>query len=1054
MKKPTYWRGLEELKQTPEFIQQATKEFPTDISLEDALSETSNESLGFAANRRDFLKVLGFGITAATLSACVEGPVKKAIPYVNKPDDIIPGVANWYASTSSNGTPVLVKTREGRPIKLEGNPDSPLTNGGLSALGQATLLNLYDMDRMKGPKKGANDADWDTVDKEIMQKLAQIQASAGMLRVVSNTILSPSLQKIISEFTGTFENGAYITYDPVSASALAKAHEITFGKRGVPSYKFGNADVVISFSCDFLGTWLSPVEFASQYVVKRNPDQPMSRHLQFESVLTLTGANADMRFPLNPSQEGVALLNLFNKVAQKLGKGVVPGVPEYNVALSGLDKAADDLVASQGKSLVVCGTNDVAIQVVVAAINNMLGNYGQTLDIDNPSLCKQGDDEALAQLAKELEGGQVKALIVIGANPAFNSAFTKVFSEAIPKLELSVSLAYKEDETSALCQYTCPDSHFLESWGDAQQASNHYSLIQPAIHPIYKTRQAAQSLMKWTGNQGTYLSYLQNFWKERFFDATTGDFRMFWNETLRKGVKILPVNAPSSTFVADETALGTYANALKEGFTENPAEGQFELAFYQKVAILDGVESGNNPWLQEMPDPITKATWDNYLTVPAGYAESQGLKNGDVMKVSFGGNELYMPVVIQYGQAKNTLGIALGYGSAKAGKTAKRANGEVISGRQVAGANVYPYTSLKNGAVSYSAGTVAIERTELKYQIAMTQLFNTLYDPAKGVQFGEDYDRTEHIIQETTYNDYKNPDGHYAKHLEEQEAHRKHLVTLWDSHFEDPETSRHIHWKMAIDLNKCTGCGACVVACQAENNIPVVGKKEILISRDMAWMRIDRYYSGNVDNPDVVFQPMLCQHCDNAPCETVCPVLATIHSKEGLNQMAYNRCVGTRYCANNCPYKVRRFNWHNFWKSERLFGDLYTHNELGRLVLNPDVTVRFRGVMEKCSFCVQRLQDGKLRAKVEANSTFAKPEDGSIKTACQQSCPTGAIVFGDFNDPNSEVSRLFRDKRAYAVLEDVKTLPSVNYMALVRNRTEEEAEFKAQERAEVRNYQS
>lgn len=1053
MKKPTYWRGLEEMKQTPAYLKQATEEFPTDISLEDALSEASDKSLGFASNRRDFLKILGFGITAATVSACVEGPVKKAIPYVNKPDDIIPGVANWYASTASTGTPILVKTREGRPIKLEGNPDSPLTKGGLSALGQATLLNLYDIDRMKGPMKGGNDAEWDTVDTEIMQKLAQIQAAGGSLRVVSNTILSPSLQKIVSEFVGAFGNGAHVTYDPVSASAIAKAHEVAFGKKGIPSYKFGDAEVVISFSCDFLGTWLSPVEFAAHYVAKRNPDQPMSRHLQFESVLTITGANADMRFPLNPSQEGGALLNLFNKVAQKLGKATIPGVPEYNVALSGLDKAADDLVKAQGKSLVVCGTNDVAIQVVVAAINNMLGNYGNTLDIDNPSLYKQGDDEALAQLAKELEGGQVKGLIFVGANPAFNSAFAKVFADAIPKLDLSVSLAYKEDETSALCQYTCPDSHFLESWGDAQQTANHYSLIQPAIHPIYKTRQAAESFLKWSGQKTTYLAYLQNVWKDKFYDGSS-EFRVFWNETLRKGVRLASPNAATATFQLADESLGSYANTLKQGFTDSPAEGEFELAFYQKVAIRDGVESGNNPWLQEMPDPITKSTWDNYLTVPYSYAETSGLKNDDVVKVSFGGNELYMPVVVQSGQAKNTLGIAVGYGSTKAGKTAKRAGGEVISGRQVAGANVYPFTSVKDGAVSYTVSGVTIERTALTYQVALTQIFNTLYDPAKGVQFGDDYDRTDHIIQETSYNDYKDPEGHYAKHLEEKEAHRKHLVTLWDSHFEDPETSRYIHWKMAIDLNKCTGCGACVVACQAENNIPVVGKKEILTRRDMAWMRIDRYYSGNPDNPDVVFQPMLCQHCDNAPCETVCPVLATIHSHEGLNQMAYNRCVGTRYCANNCPYKVRRFNWHNFWKSERLFGDLYTHNELGRLVLNPDVTVRFRGVMEKCSFCVQRLQDGKLRAKVEANSTFAKPEDGSIKTACQQSCPTGAIVFGDFNDPNSEVSRLFRDKRAYAVLEDVKTLPSINYMTLVRNRDAEEVTYKEEERAEARNYQA
>lgn len=1051
MKKPTYWRGLEELEQTPEFLEQAGKEFPTDISLEDALSEASDDSLGFSSNRRDFLKVLGFGITAATVSACVEGPVKKAIPYVNKPDDIIPGVANWYASTAPTGTPILVKTREGRPIKLEGNPDSPLTKGGLSALGQATLLNLYDIDRMKAPMKGQNSSDWETVDKEIMAKLTAIRNSGGAVRVVSHTVMSPSTQQLINEFVGSFADGAHVQYDAVSVSALAKAHELAFGKKAVPSYKFGEADVVVGFSCDFLGTWLSPVEFSAHYITKRDPDNPMSRHLQFESVLTITGANADLRFPVNPSQEGVALLNLFNKVAAKLGRPQIPGVPEYNVALSGLDKAADDLVGAAGKGLVVCGTNNVGSQLVVAAINNMLGNYGTTLDINNPSYYKRGDDEALANLAKELEGGNVKALLVLDANPAFDSAFSKAFAGAIPGLDLSVSFAYKADETSELCGYVCPDSHYLESWGDVQQTENHYSLIQPAIHPIFDTRQAEQSLMKWMGVEGTYRSYVQGNWRQAMFSGE-GDFRTFWNEALRKGVTVTGATGEATEYQLDDATLSTWAGKMTQGFKANPGEDELEVAFYEKVAIRDGSISANNPWLQEMPDPISKATWDNYLTVPYSYAKAKGYKNEDVVKVTINGTELYMPVLVQSGQAKNTVGIALGYGSKKAGKVATRANGADVSGNHVAGANVYPFVSFADGSVGYSAANVTIERTGLSYELALTQTFNTLYDGGIGERFGSDFDRTEHIIQETTSSDYNDPNGEFAHHLEEKAEHRKHLVTLWDSHFEDPETSRYIHWKMAIDLNKCTGCGACVVACQAENNVPVVGKKEIKTRREMAWIRIDRYYAGNPDNPDVVFQPMMCQHCDNAPCETVCPVLATIHSKEGVNQMAYNRCVGTRYCANNCPYKVRRFNWFNYWKDERLFGDLYTHQQLGRLVLNPDVTVRFRGVMEKCSFCMQRLQEGKLRAKIAADSSFAKPEDGSIQTACQQSCPTGAIVFGDFNDPNSEVSKLFRDKRAYTVLEDVKTLPSVGYMTLVRNRNHAEETTKEEERGAARTY--
>ena len=411
---------------------------------------------------------------------------------------------------------------------------------------------------------------------------------------------------------------------------------------------------------------------------------------------------------------------------------------------------------------------------------------------------------------------------------------------------------------------------------------------------------------------------------------------------------------------------------------------------------------------------------------------------------------MYMPVVVQPGQAPNTLGIAIGYGSA-AGKTARRANGEKQGDRQIAGTNVYPAIGEVNGAMAYTLSGASMSKTGGTYPLALTQTFDTLYDPAKGAgMFKNDFDRTERIIEETTTANYSN--GKYKARVQKREDFKKHLVTLWDSHFEDPETSRNIHWKMAIDLNKCTGCGACVVACHAENNVPVVGKAEVRKRRAMHWLRIDRYYSGDMDNPDAVFQPMMCQHCDNAPCETVCPVLATIHSNEGLNQMAYNRCVGTRYCANHCPYKVRRFNWFNYWNDKPKFDDFYTHSELGRLVLNPDVTVRFRGVMEKCSFCVQRLQDAKLKAKMAASSSFAKPEDGAAKTACQQSCPTGAIVFGDFNDPKSEVSKLFREPRSYAALEDIKVLPSVQYMALVRNRNAEETQAKADALAAARDY--
>ncbi|MEL6651370.1 MAG: 4Fe-4S dicluster domain-containing protein, partial [Bacteroidota bacterium] len=500
--------------------------------------------------------------------------------------------------------------------------------------------------------------------------------------------------------------------------------------------------------------------------------------------------------------------------------------------------------------------------------------------------------------------------------------------------------------------------------------------------------------------------------------------------------------------VMDGGALASMASGLR---SQSGGEGSFELIAYATTQMTDGKQA-NNPWLQELPDSITKVCWDQVVTVPYTNAKELGLKNNDIVELSVGDATVSLPVVVQVGQALGTLGVQLGYGRTDAGKVADAGNGETISGRKVGGVNAFGMTSLNNNAVKYSAPGATISKTGLDYKLAFTQTYNYLYDLEKGERFGNDYDRTDEIVESTTSYEYNN--GLYQNgRVAERNELKQHLVTLWDSYFEDPETSRNIHWKMAIDLNKCTGCNACIVSCHAENNVPVVGKAESRLRRNMHWLRMDRYYSGNFDNPDVAFQPMLCQHCDNAPCETVCPVLATIHSNEGLNQMTYNRCVGTRYCANNCPYKVRRFNWFNYTNDEQMTDINPSQSKLGKLVLNPDVTVRFRGVMEKCSFCVQRLQDAKLKAKINANDTFAKPKDGAVQTACQQSCPTGAIVFGDFNDPNSEVSRLFREDRSFTALEPVKTLPSIKYQAIVKNRDKAEMEQKAAELAEVRDYQ-
>jgi molybdopterin-containing oxidoreductase family iron-sulfur binding subunit len=804
-----------------------------------------------------------------------------------------------------------------------------------------------------------------------------------------------------------------------------------FGKRGIPSVMLDNANVILGINCDFLGTWLDPTTMNAQYAENRQPEKgKMSRHWQLESLLTMTGSNADQRFPINPSDEGKAITALYNSVARRLGQPQGPSVA-YNLPGNMMDTLADELVAARGHAVVLCGTNDVAAQEAVAGINAMLGAYGATLDLNNHYLLKQGNDADMAALVAELSS--VDVLFFYEANPVYNSPYAEAFKTALGGNTLSVALTVKENETSELCTYTAATSHFLESWGDAQQTASHYSLVQPTINPIFNTRQAADSFLVWSGSQQQYMDYVQNYWKANMYPGGMANFQRFWDESLRKGVMVM-VGAQT----AGSEMTGSPATSLSK-LASGAASGGFDLVVYEKVSMRDGAQA-NNPWLQELPDPITRTTWDNYVTVPAVYAKENDLDQNDVVKVSGAGIEFSAAVMINPGQAMNTLGIALGYNRPKAGRVARQVEGSV---------DAYPFIkSDASGNRSYTLSGLSIEKTGREYELACVQTAHTLFDPGQGGQFGTTFERTKHIISETTLQDYKaHPDGVNA----ERRELRNHLVTLWESHYEDREANRYIKWAMAIDLNKCTGCGACVISCHAENNVPVVGKQEVINRRDMHWMRIDRYFSGDPNNPDVVFQPMLCQHCDNAPCETVCPVLATIHSHEGLNQMAYNRCVGTRYCANNCPYKVRRFNWFNYYNGEQFTDINPSQNELGRLGLNPDVTVRFRGVMEKCSFCVQRLQDGKLRAKIDGDSSFVKPQDGDIKTACQQSCPTGAIVFGDLNDPESEVSKLYRENsRTYHALEELKVLPSVAYMTKVRNRSEEEQIERVKEQDDAR----
>lgn len=1027
--KKVYWKGIEQLANNPEFVQHAHQEFA---------QPGPEENVGHS--RRDFLKMMGFGVSAVALAAC-EAPIRKAIPYVNKPEEIDPSLPNYYASSYINGgeyASIVVKTREGRPIKIEPNALSAVTKGGINAQVEASVLSLYDNARLRGPKGNGDKTSWEDLDSQVTAKLSEIAASGGQIRIVSNTVLSPSTKATIEKFKAKYPTTQHIQYDQSSAYGVVKANEESFGTAAIPSYDFSKASVIVSVAADFLGSWLAPIEFTKQYAETRTVSaekRDMSRHYQFESILSMTGANADYRTQIKPSQEGAVVAQLYNLIAAKAGRASVSGGTDAKF----LAKAAEDLWAARGKALVVAGSNDKAVQVLVNGINDMLGSYGTTILPNLPVNYRLGDDAAMDNFVTELEGGKISAVIFYNANPVYDHPKGEAIAKAIKNISLSVSTSYKEDETATLTKYIAPDHHYLEAWNDAEPKKNHYSLAQPTIRPIFKSRAAQESFLVWTGEANVdYFEIIKQNWKNWFFANQTLsiDFQAFWDKALYDGV--YEIAAPAFTPVTFAGDVAAAASAIAANYKAAPA-GSYEVVIYESGNLGNGSQA-NNPLLQELPDPITKAVWDHYVTISPKDALAHGIDFSESITkkatITVNGKSVTLPMLLQPGQAPGTIGIPVGYGRTKAGKVADNI-----------GANVYPFISLVNGSLSY-AGAATVKSTDETYQIAQTQTHNT-------------YMGRETVIQETSLADYQKEgwDRSFHPKVATWMDEKDHKVapgelSLWKGH----HYNNH-HWAMAIDLNSCLGCGACVVACNVENNVSLVGREEVINRREMHWLRIDRYYSSDAssedwtgievasENPEVVFQPMLCQHCNNAPCETVCPVAATTHSTEGLNQMTYNRCIGTRYCANNCPYKVRRFNWFKYHDNSQFeTANPAMNTELGKMVLNPDVTVRSRGVMEKCSFCVQRIQAGKLTAKKERRPL----NDGEVVTACAASCSTGAIVFGDINNPESKISKLLQiqykendaksiDKfaanpRAYQVLEEIGVKPNIWYLTKVRNK--------------------
>ena len=1017
----TYWKNIAQLDPSDEVIKKIEEnEFVSKLP-DDFLSDekTLEES---STSRRDFLKYVGFSSAAATIAAC-EGPVIKSVPYVFQPEQIRPGVANYYATTIADGFDfgsILIKTREGRPIKVESNPDAPFL-GCANARVHASILSLYDTLRLQGPKANGKDVPWDNFYLQVEAKLKALAVSGKEIILLTPTIPSPTSQKIITDFITTYPNVRTVVYDTISSNAALNSFEKYYGQRALPDYDFSKAKTIVSIDADFLGDWQG-AGYEAGYAASRIPHRnhgkaEMSQHFQFESNMSLTGANADHRIPCTPADQKNILAYIYDRLigdhTGQLSEELKP------VA----EKAITALIKSGSKGVLVSGIEDEVAQAVVLAINTHL--VSEAFHPESPKLIRQGNTREVLEAFKAIEAGTVSGLISVGVNPVFSSSNGEALGKAIENLEFSLSFTSKIDETALASQFVAATPHYLESWGDYEFKPGHFALAQPTIRPLFDTQQFQDILLRLSGQNSKFYDEIKAHWNESILGSSS------WSKALHDGYFSVETSQEKSTPGFTELNLIQLRTAATEGMS---------LVLYSKTGMGDG-QQANNPWLQEFPDPITRVSWDNYLTVSMSDAKALGLKNintangalnGSYASVTVGSQTLKVPVIIQPGQAKKTFGLSFGYG-----------NRVGLKDEMQTGVNAYAlyqdFEKVQNVSVKLDTG---------EHEFACVQLHNTLMGRGD-------------IVKETTLEIFNTKDKAYWNIM--PQVSKNHIefdvtspeVDMWQ------EFDRSIghHFNLSIDLNSCTGCGACVIACHAENNVPVVGKREVRKSRDMHWLRIDRYYSsattfegdnetknsisgigdslntfGEMEqaaaNPQVAFQPVMCQHCNHAPCETVCPVAATSHGRQGQNHMAYNRCVGTRYCANNCPYKVRRFNWFLYNKNDEF--DYHMNNDLGRMVLNPDVVVRSRGVMEKCSMCIQMTQKTILDAKLEGREI----RDSDWNTACSNACDTGAMVFGDFNDKKSKVAELHKDDRMYHLLESVGTKPNVMYQVKVRNTDE------------------
>ena len=969
----------------------------------------AEEPVPAGLSRRGFLAAVGF--SAGALAACARAPERVTAAPGEAPEHAPSGGARWFSTTCGAcpaGCGLLVKTKDGRPIKVEGNPAHPVSRGGVCAVGQASVLSLYDSRRLRSPRVDGRDTDLAAADAAVRKAVA----SGGAVRVLTATVTSPSTRAAVARWLAGVPDGRHVEVDPLSASAALAAHEAAFGVRALPRVRLERAEAVLAVDCDVLGTWVSPVEHTRGWAAARDlgaPTPRLSWHGQAESVLTLSGSNADRRVRVSPGDVPALVAHLVHRVAQRTGGAAPSPADPCPVAEDFVEDAVRRLVEHKGRSVLLCGTNDLDVQRLVLLANERLGAYGGVLDLAAPSLQRRGDDAAWAALLDELDAGKVATLVVAGVNPVVELPAGRRFAAAAAKVPVRVVVAERPDETVALATVAVPAPHFLEAFDDAEPVAGVVSLSQPTVQPLVRARTLRACVAAWTGAPEPDLDLVRaHFEREvapkQAADASPG--RAF-RRALRDGFVETAPAAPAAPVLRGDAVPATAPRA------KPPAAGRLVVALFPSVALLDGRHAWN-PWLQELPDPVTKQTWGNAACIAPETAAALGAKDGDVLRLSGDdGTAIELPAVVVPGTARGTVGVALGHGRLGTERF-ERVGPRWLEARPTTGrdgrvgTDASAFLALVGGLARPSGAEVRVERTGATDVVARTQTWSSLTMPTATAPHGGE---RRDPVRETTLAAWKadpragNPAAHHGP-------------GLWEG-----LRAAGPRWGLVVDLTKCTGCSACVVACQAENNVPVVGRDEVARGRDMAWLRVDRYFAdveGAPGEVEVVHQPLPCQHCGNAPCEVVCPVLATSHSEDGRNEQTYNRCVGTRYCANNCPYKVRRFNWFGYG----------SHDTWADLVLNPDVTVRERGVMEKCSFCVQRVSEAKAEARREGRALA----DGDVRTACQQSCPAGALVFGDVTDATSAAARAAKDPRRYRVLEELNVDPAVSYLVKVRER--------------------